>query len=66
MKENKGELAQSGFLQLVRPNEGLLLLLLGSISSFELAEELLCIEQVFPTIASYLFVDWSFMIFMGN
>lgn len=44
-KENEGEMPQSGFLQLVRPNEGLLLLLLGSISSFELAEELHCIEH---------------------
>lgn len=55
-KENRGERAQSGFLQLVRPNEGLMLLLLGSISGFEVAEEIFCIEQILPRNASYLFV----------
>lgn len=59
-------MAQSGFLQLVRLNEGLVLLLLGSISSFEGAEEIPCIEQISPRNASYLFVDWSFVIFMGG
>lgn len=65
-KENRGEMAQSGFLQLVRPNEGLVLLLLGSIGSFEIAEKIPCIEQIFPRNDSYLFVDWSFMIFMDG
>lgn len=65
-KENRGEMAQSGFLQLVRPNEGLVFLLLGRISSFETAEKIPCIEQTFPRNASYLFVDWSFVIFMGG
>lgn len=60
-KENRGGTAQSGFLQLVRPNEGLMLLLLGSISRLEVAEEIPSIEQIFPRNASYLFADWSFM-----
>lgn len=65
-KANRGEMARSGFLRLGRPNEGLAAPAAPAISSFDIAEKIPCVEQIYPRNASYFSVDWSFMIFLGG